>query len=227
MFRTCRQFIRTVPVLPHDEIDVDSAAEDHGGWDSSWGRKEEDRFRSRSGRRFPCGTRAFGIMTDYLRARFGERRSKASRKGDGRVGVRAARDQRTDASEGIYWTPAGKDLGSRHNGWELLRERLKNVVKPNGPRLFVFNYCRQFIRSVPVLTRDGIDMDDVNGAAEDHVGLGSALGTKEKDRFRSRSLLRFPCGTEGVRIMTDYLRAGFSEGRRGEGRAEAEKDALE
>ena len=45
------------------------------------------------------------------------------------------------ASEGVYWTPAHKDAGSRPNGWELLRERLKNVVKPEGPRLFVFNTC--------------------------------------------------------------------------------------
>ena len=46
------------------------------------------------------------------------------------------------ASEGVYWTPAHKDAGSRQNGWELLRERLKNVMKPDGPRLFVFNICR-------------------------------------------------------------------------------------
>jgi len=53
-----------------------------------------------------------------------------------------------------YWTPAHKDAGSRQNGWELLREWLKNVRKPEGPRLFVFNTCRQFISTVPVLPRD-------------------------------------------------------------------------
>jgi len=37
-------------------------------------------------------------------------------------------------------------------------------------RPFVFNTCRQFIRTVPVLPRDEIDMDDVDTAAEDHVG---------------------------------------------------------
>ena len=46
------------------------------------------------------------------------------------------------ASEGVYRTPAHKDAGSRQNGWELLRERLKNVMKPEGPRFFVFNTCR-------------------------------------------------------------------------------------
>ena len=44
--------------------------------------------------------------------------------------------------------------GSRQNGWELLWERLKNVRKPEGPRLFVFDHCRQFIRTVPVLPVD-------------------------------------------------------------------------
>jgi hypothetical protein len=31
-------------------------------------RQEKERFSSRSGRRFPCGTRGFGIMTEYLGA---------------------------------------------------------------------------------------------------------------------------------------------------------------
>jgi len=83
--------------------------------------------------------------------------------------VRGARDDGAVASEGVYLTPAHKDAGSRQNGWELLRGRSKNVMKPEGPRLFVFNNCRQFIRSVPVLTRDGIDMDDVDSKAEEHV----------------------------------------------------------
>jgi len=59
--------------------------------------------------------------------------------------------------------------GSRQNGWELLRERLNNVTKPEGPRLFVFNTCRQFIRTVPALPRDEVDMDDVDSRAEDHA----------------------------------------------------------
>jgi hypothetical protein len=39
-----------------------------------------------------------------------------------------------------------------------------------GPGLFVFNTCRQFIRTVPVLPRDESKPDDVDSAAEDHVG---------------------------------------------------------
>jgi hypothetical protein len=97
------------------------------------------------------------------------------------------------ASEGVYWTPAHKDPGSQQNTWELLRERLKNVRKPERPRLFVFNNGRQFIRTVPVLPRDEIDMDT---AAEDRVGeAGIHPRDERKERFRSRSLPRFPCGT--------------------------------
>ncbi len=72
-------------------------------------------------------------------------------------------------TEGVYWTPAHKDAGNRQNGWELLRERLKNVMKRKGPRRFLFNDCRQFIRTVPVLPRDQIDVDNVDTPAEDHV----------------------------------------------------------
>lgn len=42
------------------------------------------------------------------------------------------------SSENIYWTLAYKEAGSRQNGWEFLSERLKNVMKREGPRLFVF-----------------------------------------------------------------------------------------
>jgi len=79
------------------------------------------------------------------------------------------------ASGGVCWTPAHKDSSSRQNGWELLREQYKNVMKPDGPRLFVFNVCRQCIRTVPVLPRDEIDRDDVDsGHALARVGRRSA-----------------------------------------------------
>lgn len=74
------------------------------------------------------------------------------------------------ASVGVTWTQANKASGSRVNGWELLRERLKNVRRHEGPRLFVFSPCRQFIRTVPPLPRDPVDMDDVDTDSEDHVG---------------------------------------------------------
>jgi hypothetical protein len=59
---------------------------------------------------------------------------------------------------------------SRTSGWAILRERLKNVTKPERPGIFVFNHCRQFLRTVPALPRNEVDMDDVDSRAEDHVG---------------------------------------------------------
>jgi hypothetical protein len=85
------------------------------------------------------------------------------------------------ASQGVYWASAPKDAGNRQNSWELLRERLKNVMEPEGPRVFMFNNCWQFIRTVPVLPRDEINMDDVDNGAEGHVGGGdSPSGRKEE-----------------------------------------------
>ena len=49
-------------------------------------------------------------------------------------------------------------------------ERLKSATKPEGPHLFVFSHYRQFIRTVPALPRDEVDMDDVDPRAEDHMG---------------------------------------------------------
>lgn len=76
---------------------------------------------------------------------------------------------------GVKWLAADKRPGSRKQGWEAIRKRLKDAKRgPNGeprenPGLFVFEDCRQFLRTVPVLTRDDKDPDDVNTDTEDHI----------------------------------------------------------
>jgi len=83
---------------------------------------------------------------------------------------------------GIKWNAADKRPGSRATGWTQLRQKLKNahpnVKEVKGelrmyprerPGLFVFNDCKWFIETVPVLPRDEKDMDDVNTDAEDHI----------------------------------------------------------
>jgi hypothetical protein len=70
---------------------------------------------------------------------------------------------------GVSWKRADKRPGSRINGWELLREKLKNSISKEGPGLYVFDTCRQFVRTVPVLPRDDKKPDDVDTEAEDHV----------------------------------------------------------
>ena len=46
---------------------------------------------------------------------------------------------------------------------------LHNSVYREGPGLFVFDTCAQFIRTVPSIPRDERDMDDVDTDTEDHV----------------------------------------------------------
>ena len=72
-------------------------------------------------------------------------------------------------SAGIKWTKANKKPGSRAIGWELMRERLKGSVTREDPGLFIFNTCRHFIRTIPVLPRDETKSDDINTDAEDHI----------------------------------------------------------
>jgi hypothetical protein len=75
-------------------------------------------------------------------------------------------------SEGVFWIPADKRPGSRKNGWELMRDRFNAVVSEtenDKPGLYVFNTCRDFIRTVPHINRDKNDPDDVNTEAEDHI----------------------------------------------------------
>ena len=75
-------------------------------------------------------------------------------------------------AEGVFWTLADKKPGSRKNGWELVRDRLHAVVNPelaDKPGLYVFDTCRDFIRTVPPLPRDAKDPDDVDTDAEDHI----------------------------------------------------------
>jgi hypothetical protein len=85
---------------------------------------------------------------------------------------------------GIQWTRADKGPGSRKAGWEALRQRLSDTV--NSPvdeaGLYIFETCRHFIRTVPVLPRDERDPDDVDTDAEDHIG--------DETRYRLRAKKR-------------------------------------
>lgn len=75
------------------------------------------------------------------------------------------------ARAGVHWERADKSPGSRKAGLETLRSRLAAGLKTpmEEPGFFVFETCRQFIRTVPVLPRDRNDPDDVDTKAEDHI----------------------------------------------------------
>lgn len=75
--------------------------------------------------------------------------------------------------DGIEWDRSDKRPGSRKQGWEAMRTRLK-AVECEGPReeagIFVFDNCEQWLRTVPTLPRSEKDPDDVDTDAEDHIG---------------------------------------------------------
>ena len=77
------------------------------------------------------------------------------------------------ALTGVNWVRADKTPGSRKTGIEQMRdrfERSKNGAAPREkPGLFVFNTCRHFIRTIPVLSRSERDPDDIAEDLEDHV----------------------------------------------------------
>lgn len=90
--------------------------------------------------------------------------------------------------KGCRWQPADKGPGSRKQGWEAIRKLLKGALRPPGggpreePGLFVFEHCLQTIETIPALSRDDKDLDDVDEEAEDHIG--------DAMRYRVRKKLR-------------------------------------
>ena len=73
---------------------------------------------------------------------------------------------------GMAFQPAPTGAGSRKSGWELVRRMMKASLKQpmEEAGLFVFSTCRQFIRTVPMLPRDPLNLDDVDTDSEDHIG---------------------------------------------------------
>lgn len=82
----------------------------------------------------------------------------------------AAAIDRGFGSRGVF-TPANKAPGTRHQRLEILRTRLSASAQDvmEEPGLFIFENCRDWLRTVPVLPRDEKDPDDVDTHAEDHA----------------------------------------------------------
>lgn len=74
--------------------------------------------------------------------------------------------------EGVHWVKANKGQGSRRNGWQMMRDRFgaakRNPIEAAG--LYVFETCRDFIRTVPMMPRDEVKREDVATHCEDHIG---------------------------------------------------------
>lgn len=72
----------------------------------------------------------------------------------------------TMAAERVFWISADKSTGSRINGFELLRGRMR---EREGPGVYFMNNCRAAISILPNLPRDPKNTEDVDTDAEDHV----------------------------------------------------------
>lgn len=73
------------------------------------------------------------------------------------------------ADKGVIWEKSDKGPGSRINGLQLVRDRLENSVRREGPGLLFMQNCVASIATIPVLPRDDKKPDDVDTTAEDHA----------------------------------------------------------
>lgn len=73
------------------------------------------------------------------------------------------------ANRGIRWTKSDKSPGSRIIGAQLMRERLRNSLRREGPGVYFTDNCLACIKILPTLPRDEKKPDDVDTDAEDHI----------------------------------------------------------
>ena len=71
--------------------------------------------------------------------------------------------------EGCAWIPADKSAGSRVNGWQLIRDYLRNAVTGEGPGLYFTRSCKFARKFMPDTPRDEDNPDDVDTETEDHL----------------------------------------------------------
>ncbi len=97
--------------------------------------------------------------------------------------------------KGVRWTKGIATAGSRVTRWQILRKLLKNSLQLNqgpmeDPGIFVFDHCTEFIRTMPTLTRDEINLDDIDTEQEDHIAdeTGYEILTK-RQYLKSRGIL--------------------------------------
>lgn len=75
---------------------------------------------------------------------------------------------------GVEFQLSDKSPGSRKAGWKQIRARMRQAWPDSRirekPGLFICEGCVHWLRTVPVLTRDEDDLDDVDTDQDDHMG---------------------------------------------------------
>ena len=68
------------------------------------------------------------------------------------------------------------------------RSTLRTTLVNSQAIILLPNHCRYFIRTVPLLPRDEIDMDDVDNKAEDHAGAETRYRLLSKEQAAARQI---------------------------------------
>lgn len=82
---------------------------------------------------------------------------------------------------------------SRIIGWQRVRECLQRVTGADGderPMLQIFENCRNLIRTLPILTYDPNDKEDVSDRCEDHAAEALRYGLMSRARTKPPSTRR-------------------------------------
>ena len=90
------------------------------------------------------------------------------------------------------------------SGWDQVRARIAGDGVT--PMLFVFDTCRDFIRTVPALTHDPQRIEDVDTRAEDHIA--------DETRYACLSRTWTPTAPEGAPADDDWARWRRADGLR-------------
>lgn len=89
------------------------------------------------------------------------------------------------AKEGVFFRPAdNKRLATigALGGWDQMRARIRGDNDGN-PMMVVFDTCRDFIRTVPVLQHDADRPEDLDTEAEDHCFTGDTLVSTDRGMY--------------------------------------------
>ena len=71
--------------------------------------------------------------------------------------------------QGVTWTRSDKSKGARRIGLQLLRDRLDNAKRKEGPGLYFMHRCRNSVEFLPGMERSKLDREDVDTNSEDHI----------------------------------------------------------
>jgi hypothetical protein len=127
------------------------------------------------------------------------------------------------AAQGVRWERADKSPGSRVNGWEIMRGKLSasRSFPMEEPGLFIFETCRQWLRTVPTLPRDEKKMDDVDCFVAGTL-ISTPSGHVPIEKINVGDLVNTPIGPRkvikaGVSGKAPTLKVNFSNGKSLEG----------